>query len=79
LVSTELRADAFLYLSFDAGSWRRNPKVITAIIAFMGRYHAARPTRADVLQLKEMIDAQPFAPQAVRGWFHDVYPPDPAP
>jgi len=79
LVSTELAAHAFLYLSFDAGSWRRNPKVITATIAFMARYHAARPTRADLLRLKELIDAQPFAPQAIQNWFHQVYPPDPAP
>ena len=79
LVSTELAADAFLYLSFDACSWRRNPKVLTAIIAFMGRYHATGPTRADLLRLKEMINAQPFCSQAIHGWFQHVYPPDPAP
>ena len=44
LVSTEFAADAFLYLSFDTHqAWRRNPKVITAILAFMRRYHKSSP------------------------------------
>jgi hypothetical protein len=53
LVSTVAAANAFIYLSFDAdGSWRRNPKVITAILAFMQRYFSTAPTAQDLLQLR---------------------------
>jgi hypothetical protein len=80
LVSTELAADAFLYLGFDEdGAWRRNPKVLTAILAFMERYFQVRPRQEDFLRLKELIDTKPLNSQAITEWFHAMYPPDHAP
>jgi hypothetical protein len=79
LVSTEFAADAFIYLSFDAHqSWRRNPKVLTAIIAFMRRYYRASPQSKDLLALKHLIEAKPLNPESIVEWFQAVYPPDPA-
>lgn len=76
-VSTEFAASAFLYLSFDEqGSWRRNPGVIAAIIAFMGRYHAQTPQVQDLGRLKQLIDAKPPDARAISEWFHAIYPPD---
>lgn len=80
LTSTELAAHAFLYLSFDGnGSWRRNPKVVTATIAFLGRYYQAKPRTEDLVRLKQLIDKTPLDPNAITSWFHAIYPPDPAP
>jgi hypothetical protein len=80
LVSTEFAADAFLYLSFDAHRpWRRNPKVITAMLAFMRRYYKTSPQPKDLLALKQLIETKPLDPQSIVGWFHAMYPPDPTP
>ena len=80
LVSTELAIHVFLYLSFDeAGWWRRNPKVITAVIAFMARYDTAKPTLHDLTRLKQLIDAKPVDASSIADWFRTIYPPDPAP
>ena len=60
LVATEFAANAFVYLSFDAsGSWRRNPKVVTAVLSFMGRYHERRPQAQDLVELKRLIEVRP--------------------
>ena len=78
LVSSELAADAFLYLSSDAdGSWRRNPKVVTAVVAFMGRYYDRTVKQQDLMSLKKLIDARPLDRNAIKGWFYRIYPPSP--
>ena len=60
-IATELAADAFIYLGFDRQEgWRRNPGLIRAILAFMERYYqGAQPGRQELLELKQLIEANP--------------------
>ena len=80
LVSTEFAAHAFLYLGFDRdGNWSRNLKLLTALLAFMRRYHTVSTQASDLVKLKEIIEARPVDKQAVADWFRAIWPPDPAP
>ena len=76
LVTTELAAAAFIYLSFEAdGAWRRNVKVVVAVLAFLGRYYGQAPRPNELEWLKTILEAGPLDRAAVLDWFSGVYPP----
>lgn len=77
LVATELAAHTFIYLSFDEqGSWRRNPRLLVAILAFMRRYFPAGPQRTHLIRLKALIESKPFDRQSITDWFFAQFPPE---